>query len=175
MTCICATPMLAFLSYLIDLILNLMDESPLSVGGGGSDAGPSRRALDLNVTPSPEPGPEPAPEPAPPAPLSAEAEEALRTKRERVKGELRSLLQIGYGSRARPYQKAEDLIKWIGIDAERDPCFLDRLYDHLSELSMTQGGSVGQPQKLPPKGLDELRCWILDQKEDGAGGPEGDD
>jgi hypothetical protein len=126
---------------------------------GLGEAGPSRRALDLNVTPSPEP--------APPAPLSAEAEEALRAKRERLKGELRLLLQIGYGSRARPYKKAEDLINWIGIDAEKDPLFLDRLYDHVWELSMTQGGSVGQPQKLSPKGLDELRCWILEQKEKG--------
>ena len=60
----------------IDWILSSMDRLPLSVGGGGSDAGPSssgRPELDLNQPPAPEPGldlngPPPAePEPAPPA------------------------------------------------------------------------------------------------------------
>ncbi|KAB8477466.1 hypothetical protein FH972_025332 [Carpinus fangiana] len=117
-----------------------MEGFPLSVGGGGN-AGPSNRPLlDLNLPPAPEP--EPGPEPAPPAPLSAEEEEALRTKRERVKAELRLLLQIGYDKRARSSKTAEDLIRWIGIDAERDPRFLESLYNHLDRLSLTQGGSV---------------------------------
>ncbi|GMP99778.1 hypothetical protein CsSME_00047126 [Camellia sinensis var. sinensis] len=60
----------------IDWILSSMDGLPLSVGGGGSDAGPSstgRPELDLNQSPAPEPGldlnsPSPAkPESAPPA------------------------------------------------------------------------------------------------------------
>ncbi|GMP99788.1 hypothetical protein CsSME_00047135 [Camellia sinensis var. sinensis] len=60
----------------IDWILSSMDGLPLSVGGGGSDAGPSSTGhpeLDLNQSPAPEPGldlnsPSPAkPEPAPPA------------------------------------------------------------------------------------------------------------
>jgi hypothetical protein len=155
------------LDTLFPLVLSV-GESTLSVGGGGSDAGPSGRALDLNVTPPPEP----APEPAPPTPLSAETEEALRMKRERVKDELRFLLQIGYGTRARPYKKADSIIKWIGLDAERDPCFLDRLYNHLYELSRTLGGSVGQPQKLNTKGLDELHCWILKERENRARGDD---
>jgi hypothetical protein len=168
-----SAPLFCFFSGWLDWVLLSMEGFPLSVGGGGN-AGPSNRPLlDLNLPPAPEP--EPGPEPAPPAPLSAEEEEALRTKRERVKAELRLLLQIGYDKRARSSKTAEDLIRWIGIDAERDPRFLESLYNHLDRLSLTQGGSVGQPQKLSKKGQAELCRWILEQKENGAGGPGGDD
>ncbi|GMP99782.1 hypothetical protein CsSME_00047130 [Camellia sinensis var. sinensis] len=59
----------------IDWILSSMDGLPLSVGGSGSDAGPSssgRPELDLNQPPAPEPGldlngpPPIEPEPTPP-------------------------------------------------------------------------------------------------------------
>ena len=163
-------PLVVLFEEWLDWVLSSMEGFPLSVGGGGN-AGPSnRRLLDLNLPPSPSP--EPGPEPAPPAPLSAEEEEALRTKRERVKAELRLLFQIGYNKRARSPKTAEELIKWIGIDAERDPRFLESLYNHLDWLSLTQGGSVGQPQKLSKKGQDELCRWILEQKENGAGGED---
>jgi len=58
----------------LGLLLSCMDNVPLSVGGGGSDAGPSssgRPVLDLNGSPKPEldlnqpPAPEPEPEQQP--------------------------------------------------------------------------------------------------------------
>lgn len=153
---------------LIDFLLSFMDKLPLSVGGGGSDVGPSRRPLpDLNFPPSlePEPAPpSPSPEPAPPAPLSAEEEQHLLTKREDVKLALRVLLQIGYGSRGRNSKTAEKILQDMDIDSERDATFLDELYDHLDGLSRKQGGVHGQPQKLPKKGLEELLRWISEKK-----------
>ena len=76
----------------MDWILSYMDKFPLSVGGGGSDAGPSRRpVLDLNRTPQPEldlnqpPAPEPAPEQQPGLSRAAFKEELRKTvKRIRV-------------------------------------------------------------------------------------------
>lgn len=116
-----------------------------------------------------------APRESHPNPVASPGEEAaLRTQRERVKAELRLLFQIGYNKRARSPETAEELIQWIGIDEERDPLFLESLYNHLDWLSLKQGGSVGQPQKLSKKGQDELCRWVLQQKEDGAGGPGGD-
>ncbi|KAL5752360.1 hypothetical protein ACOSP7_022545 [Xanthoceras sorbifolium] len=88
-TCICATPMLAFVSYLIDFIewlISLMEGFPLEVGGSKGEAGFSRPRLpDLNRNPSPEPelpdlNRNPSPEPElPPSPR----EEALRKRRKK--------------------------------------------------------------------------------------------
>ena len=48
-------PFFVFFGDWVDFLLSPMDNLPLSVGGGGSDAGPSRRpVLDLNSTPEPE-------------------------------------------------------------------------------------------------------------------------
>lgn len=47
-----------FYEEFINFLLSSMERLPLSVGGGGSDAGPSRRPLpDLNSTPDPEASP----------------------------------------------------------------------------------------------------------------------
>lgn len=41
---------------ILDFLLSAMDRFPLSVGGGGSGVGPSRRPLpDLNFPPAPDP------------------------------------------------------------------------------------------------------------------------
>lgn len=58
-----------FISFLqlMDFILSAMENLPLSIGSGGSGAGPSQRPLiDLNLSPAPEP------EPALPSELSEE-------------------------------------------------------------------------------------------------------
>lgn len=63
----------------LDLLLSYVEGFPLSVGGGGRDAGPSRRPLpDLNQPPAPEP--ELQPEPASSSELreAREEEERLR-------------------------------------------------------------------------------------------------
>jgi hypothetical protein len=59
LTWVAVAPLLGLVEW-IDWLLSSMD--PLPVGGGGSDAGPSRRPeLDLNQPPAPEPEQQPNP------------------------------------------------------------------------------------------------------------------
>lgn len=144
------------------------ESHPNPVASPGEDAGPSNRLLlDLNLPPSPSP--EPGPEPAPPAPLSAE-EEALRTKRERVRSELMFLLQLGFSKKARPFKIGEGLLQWLEIENERDEAFLNNLHAHLSELSDRLGARVDRPsQKLSDKEMEALQIWVLNEKDKGLG------
>jgi hypothetical protein len=179
---------------LLDWLTSSMDRLPLSVGGGGNSQISSTKPdfylnlplppegvlpehpIDLTGTDEAKPIPDLdlnrplTPEPAPPAPLE---EAILLKKRERVKVELRSLLQIGYQKKARPFRIVEKFIEKIGIDDDRDPRFLDDLYDHLDTLGRIQGGNVELPQKLCEKGLKQLHCWILEPKANRAGGQGG--
>ncbi|KAI5567026.1 hypothetical protein BDE02_13G061600 [Populus trichocarpa] len=158
-------PFFIFFAEWIDFLLSSMEGFPLSIGGGGSDAGPSRRpVLDLNSTPQPEldlnqpAAHEQEPEPAPPL-----DDQDLLTKRKRVSEELRLLLQIGAVKRKNKI--ADQLLDWMGLDNETDRTLLDDLYNHLYDLSEEQGRRVGQPQMFSSKGIKSLKLWFLNRKE----------
>lgn len=120
----------------IDWILSSMDRLPLSVGGGGSDAGPSssgRPELDLNQPPAPEPGldlngpppaePEPAPPaepaPAPPAEPAPEPRPFFSLSKEQLKEELKKTVKrLRYYKGMLNYWEGE-MDKCIQKDMER--------------------------------------------------------
>jgi hypothetical protein len=92
----------------VDWLLSFMDGLPLSVGGGGSDAGPSRRPLDLNVTPSPEPAPPAESETAPPPAESETASKLQET--DRLLQEARGELKVWEG-RLKAWEEEERQVK----------------------------------------------------------------
>jgi len=110
----------------------------------------------------------PEQEAAPPAPLSVEEEEEkeLLTKREKVKFEIRTLLQIGYNKRARNEKEINRLFQDIDIDSERNATFLKELLDHLRGLRQPwgDGGTSGQPKKFSNIEVQELLRWISEKR-----------
>lgn len=103
---------------------------------------------------------------SPPAPLSVEEEKHLLTKREKVKFEIRTLLQIGYNKRARNEREINRLFQDIDIDSERNATFLKELLDHLRGLRQPwgDGGTSGQPTKFSNIEVQELIRWISEKR-----------
>jgi hypothetical protein len=137
----------------VPLFQSFMDE-------GGSDTGLSTLP-DLNATPSPEP--EPGPEPEAPAPAE---EELLIRNREKVKDDLRGLLQIGYEGYPRPKQAVDKILQDLNLDSERDAAFLERLRDQLTGLCDEYNGSQGPRRRFDKKGLKDLKTWIWWKKKE---------
>lgn len=117
---------------LLDFILSAMDRFPLSVGGGGSGVGPSRRPLlDLNLPPAPEP------EPVPPQPLSGEEEERFRREQQAIMGSRefkkadRHLTHVENSIRTLR-QRAEEIAQALGLSSQRVEAIGDAM-EHLAE------------------------------------------
>jgi len=104
----------ADLAWSMAYVLGDFSEAPVPlfqpfVDEGRSDTGLSTLP-DLNATPSPEPEPE--------APAPAE-EELLIRNREKVKEDLRILLQLGYDRQARRASAVEKIIGDLNFEGER--------------------------------------------------------
>lgn len=85
----------------------------------------------------------------------------MQRKREQVKGELRTLLQIKCRGRNGPFIKR--VIDCLGLETETSYPFLDSLYDHLDFLSNSQARSEGKFEK---EQLAEFLKWVrLERKE----------
>jgi hypothetical protein len=120
---------------------------------------------DLNATPSPEPEPEPGPEPEAPAPAE---EELLIRNREKVKEDLRILLQIGYDRQTRRASAVEKIVGNFHLEGERNAAFLERLRDKIDQLCGQYNGSRGPRQKFDDTAVKALKEWIKwDKRENG--------